>query len=223
MFAMIDEEIVEDLDDSISARTRSRAGRRLLSPAFMKNSQTEGKTGAFHSSARRRLYWNKEAFEAGRPRPRDPPTTWDEMVEMGSQLSIRDDAGNVTQWGLAYFPPAGFPPPGFSTGLVAPWPGWPGQRGGHRGLFRHAGSRRGARRSGLAATEHGIMAPGTLDWGATRRAFMDGEERDSSWTTTRQLTNIRNNATFDFGVGMLPGECRPGAPSGGGNFTLLRS
>ena len=49
---------------------------------------------------------------------------------------------------------------------------------------------------------------------------MDGESA-IVWTTTGNLTNIRNNATFDFGVGMLPANVRPGAPSGGGNFYLF--
>jgi sn-glycerol 3-phosphate transport system substrate-binding protein len=42
------------------------------------------------------------------------------------------------------------------------------------------------------------------------------------WTTTGNLTNIRNNAKFDFGVAMLPANKRRGSPTGGGNFYLFK-
>ena len=41
------------------------------------------------------------------------------------------------------------------------------------------------------------------------------------WTTTGNLTNVRANAPFDFGVAMLPANKRRGAPTGGGNFYLF--
>ena len=34
------------------------------------------------------------------------------------------------------------------------------------------------------------------------------------WTTTGNLTNMRNNAKFDFGVAMLPAAKRKGSPTG---------
>ena len=42
------------------------------------------------------------------------------------------------------------------------------------------------------------------------------------WTSTGNLTNVRNNAPFDFGVAMLPANERRGAPTGGGNFYLFK-
>ena len=41
------------------------------------------------------------------------------------------------------------------------------------------------------------------------------------WTTTGNLTNIRTNATFPFGVAMLPAKRHPGSPTGGGNFYIF--
>ena len=40
------------------------------------------------------------------------------------------------------------------------------------------------------------------------------------WTTTGNLTNVRSNAKFPFGVGMLPAGKRRGSPTGGGNFYI---
>ena len=42
------------------------------------------------------------------------------------------------------------------------------------------------------------------------------------WTTTGNLTNVRNNAKFPFGVAMLPAGKRRGRPTGGGNFYIFK-
>jgi sn-glycerol 3-phosphate transport system substrate-binding protein len=43
------------------------------------------------------------------------------------------------------------------------------------------------------------------------------------WTTTGNLTNVRKNAKFDFGVAPMPKAKRGGSPTGGGNFYLFES
>ena len=42
------------------------------------------------------------------------------------------------------------------------------------------------------------------------------------WTTTGNLTNVRSNAKFDFGVAMLPAGKKRGSPTGGGNFYISK-
>ena len=42
------------------------------------------------------------------------------------------------------------------------------------------------------------------------------------WTTTGNLTNVRTNAKFPFGVAMLPAQKRRGSPTGGGNFYIFK-
>jgi len=42
------------------------------------------------------------------------------------------------------------------------------------------------------------------------------------WTTTGNLTNVKGNAKFDFGVAMLPAGKQRGSPTGGGNFYLFK-
>ncbi len=42
------------------------------------------------------------------------------------------------------------------------------------------------------------------------------------WTTTGNLTNVRNNAKFEFGVAMLPAGRHRGSPTGGGNFYVFK-
>jgi sn-glycerol 3-phosphate transport system substrate-binding protein len=219
MFAMIDEGIVLAWDDFLTEEELETWIGGFY-PSFMRNSQTEGQTwGIPFQRSTPVLYWNKEAFAAAGLDPETPPATWDEMVEFGKTLTQRDASGNVTQWGVR-IPSSGFPSWLF-TGLVA--------SNGQDGLANDAGTEVyfdtpevvGALEYLVSlATEHEVMAPGILDWGATPRAFMDGESA-MIWTTTGNLTNIRNNATFDFGVAMLPANVRRGAPTGGGNFYLF--
>lgn len=71
------------------------------------------------------------------------------------------------------------------------------------------------------STKHGVMEPGIVEWGATPKAFFE-RQTAIMWTTTGNLTNVRTNAPFDFGVAMLPANKRRGAPTGGGNFYLFK-
>lgn len=220
MFAMIDEDIILPWDGFIPEGERD-AFLGGFYASFMRNSQTGGETwGIPFQRSTPVMYYNREAFAAAGLNPDAPPATWAEMVEMGRALTLRDASGTVTQWGLR-IPTSGFPSWLF-TGLVA--------ANGQDGLANDAGTEVYFDTPAVVealdylvslSSEHAIMEPGILDWGATPRAFLDGQAA-IAWTTTGNLTNIRSNATFDFGVAMLPANVRRGAPTGGGNFYLFQ-
>jgi len=42
------------------------------------------------------------------------------------------------------------------------------------------------------------------------------------WHSTGNLTTVKKNAKFDFGVDMLPAKKRRGTPTGGGNFYIFK-
>src|SRR5205823_5534492 len=69
--------------------------------------------------------------------------------------------------------------------------------------------------------KHKVMAPGTIEWGTTPKDFFE-RKIAMMWTTTGNLTNVRTNAKFPFGVAMLPAQKRRGTPTGGGNFYLFK-
>lgn len=219
LFALLDEELILPWNDFIPTAEQDAFFGGFFA-SFMRNSQTEGKTwGVPFQRSTPVMYYNKEAFAAAGLDPEAPPATWDEMVEMGQALTLRDADGNVTQWGVR-IPSSGFPSWLF-TGLVA--------SNGQDSLANDAGTEVyfdtpevvGALEYLVSlANDHGIMEPGILDWGATPQAFMDSQTA-IAWTTTGNLTNIRTNAPFDFGVAMLPANERRGAPTGGGNFYLF--
>ena len=51
--------------------------------------------------------------------------------------------------------------------------------------------------------KHGVMKPGIIEWGTTPKDFFE-RKVGMMWTTTGNLTNVRANAKFPFGVAMLP-------------------
>src|SRR4029453_7627921 len=60
-----------------------------------------------------------------------------------------------------------------------------------------------------------------VEWGTTPKDFFERKVA-MMWTTTGNLTNVKNNAKFDFGVAMLPASKRRGSPTGGGNFYVFK-
>jgi sn-glycerol 3-phosphate transport system substrate-binding protein len=66
-----------------------------------------------------------------------------------------------------------------------------------------------------------IHPPGVVEWGTTPKDFFEGKVA-IMWTTTGNLTNVKKNASFPFGVAMLPAHNGRGSPTGGGNFYLFK-
>ncbi|MEI2762301.1 extracellular solute-binding protein [Methanothrix soehngenii] len=62
---------------------------------------------------------------------------------------------------------------------------------------------------------------GIVEWGTTPKDFFE-KKVAMMWTTTGNLTNVRTNAKFDFGVAMLPAGKQRGSPTGGGNFYVFK-
>jgi len=219
MYTLIDEDAIVPFDDLIKTDA-DRAWLKSFYPAFMENSQTGGKTwGIPFQRSTIVLYYNKDAFKEAGLDPNRPPGTWKEMADYAAKLTKRDAAGNVTQWGVQ-IPSSGFPY-------------W---------LFQGLALENGVNLMNAAGTEvyydkpevigalqywldlinkTKVHPPGIVEWGTTPKDFFERKVA-MMWTTTGNLTNVRSNAKFDFGVAMLPANKRRGSPTGGGNFYLFK-
>jgi len=219
MFTLIDEDVIVPFDDFVSdADKKSWIGG--FYPSFMENSQTGGKTyGIPFQRSTPVLYWNKEAFAEAGLDPNTAPANWDEMVEFGKKLTKKDASGNVTQWGVR-IPSAGFPYWLFQ-GLSTPAGAILANSDGNKTNFNDPKVVEALEYLVDLSAKHGVMQPGSIEWGPTPKAFFE-RETAMMWTTTGNLTNVRNNSPFDFGVAMLPAKERRGAPTGGGNFYLFK-
>lgn len=183
-------------------------------PALMANGRIEGKTwGIPFQRSTIVAYYNKELFSAAGLDPESPPTTWDELISMGKALTNDD-----------------------SYGLMIPSTGYP------YWMFQALAIQNGKEvmsNDGLTTyfddetvvdtlefwqslgQEHGIMPTGTVEWGTLRQAFLEGQTA-MMWHSTGNLTAVKNNASFDFGVAELPANVRLGSPTGGGNFYVFK-
>jgi len=219
MYTLIDEDAIVPFDDLIKTN-EDRAWLKSFYPAFMENSQTGGKTwGIPFQRSTIVLYYNKEAFKEAGLDPNRPPSTWQEMADYATKLTKRDASGNVTQWGVQ-IPSSGFPY-------------W---------LFQALAIENGVNLMNAAGTEvyydkpeviaalqywvdlvnkQKVHPPGIVEWGTTPKDFFERKVA-MMWTTTGNLTNVRQNAKFDFGVAMLPANKQRGSPTGGGNFYVFK-
>jgi sn-glycerol 3-phosphate transport system substrate-binding protein len=219
MFTLIDEDLIVPFDDYIKTDA-DKAWLNGFFPAFMENSQTGGKTyGIPFQRSTPVMYWNKEAFKEAGLDPETPPATWEELVDFGKKLTKKDANGNVTQWGVR-IPSSGFPYWLFQ-GLTTENDVILANSDGNKTNFDDPKVVEALQYLVDLSTKYGVMEPGIVEWGATPKAFF---ERQAAivWTTTGNLTNMRTNAPFEFGVAMLPKHVRRGAPTGGGNFYLFK-
>jgi sn-glycerol 3-phosphate transport system substrate-binding protein len=219
MFTLIDEEAIIPFDPLLKT-PEDQAWLKGFYPAFMANSQTGGKTwGIPFQRSTIVLYYNKPMFKDAGLDPNQPPATWKEMTEMAQKLTKRDGSGKVIQWGVQ-IPASGFPY-------------W---------LFQGLTTENDVQLMNAAGTEtyydkpaviealqywmdltakYKVHPEGIVEWGTTPRDFFERKVA-MIWTTTGNLTNVKNNAKFDFGVAMLPANKRRGSPTGGGNFYLFK-
>lgn len=219
MFTLYDEDLIHAFDD-FATSDDDKAWLKSFYPAFMENSTIDGKTyGIPFQRSTPVLYWNKEAFADAGLDPETAPATWEDMVEMGKALTKKDENGNVTQWGVR-IPSSGFPYWLFQ-GLTTQNDVVLANAEGNQTYFDDPKVVEALEYLVALSTEHQVMAPGIIEWGATPKAFFEGQTA-MMWTSTGNLTNVRQNAPFEFGVAMLPANKRRGAPTGGGNFYLFK-
>ena len=210
-YDLIEQDLVMAFDD-ISGVDKSWLNS--FYPALMANGNIEGKTwGIPFQRSTIVAYYNKDLFRAAGLDPEAPPTTWDEIISMGKTLT-KDG----------------------TYGLMIPSTGYP------YWMFQALAIQNGKEvmsNDGLTtffddgtvidtldfwkslSTEHGIMPEGTVEWGTLRQAFLEGKTA-MMWHSTGNLTAVKNNASFDFGVAEIPANVRKGSPTGGGNFYVFK-
>ena len=183
-------------------------------PALMANGKIEGKTwGLPFQRSTIVAYYNKDMFKAAGLDPEAPPTTWDEMISMGKALTKDGSYGLM-------IPSTGYPYWMFQALAI--------QNGkevmsddGLTTYFDDPAVVETLEFWKSLSQEHGIMPTGTVEWGTLRQAFLEGQTA-MMWHSTGNLTAVKNNASFDFGVAELPANVRKGSPTGGGNFYVFK-
>ena len=164
------------------------------------------------------LYYNKDAFEAAGLDPEQPPKTWDELNEDAKKLTITEN-GQTTQYGIQ------IPSDGYAYWMLQTF--CVEQNGfnlmNETGTETYYDDERTAK--GLefwkSLADDGSMPEGIVAWATTPSDFLEGKTA-MMYHTTGNLTNVKNNANFNFGVAMLPANESYGSPTGGGNFYIFK-
>ncbi len=220
MFTLIDDDLIEPYD-AIATSASDQAWIKSFYPAFMENSQAGGHTwGIPFQRSTIVQYWNKEAFKAAGLNPDQAPKTWDEMVAFGKKLTKRDASGHVSQWGIE-IPSSGFPYWLFQA-LTTQNGAILANQDGTKVAYNDPKVVAAAQFFADLGQKYQVMPKGIIDWGTTPKDFFEGKTA-IMWTTTGNLTNVRNNAKFAFGVAALPSKLRGGSPTGGGNIYIFKT
>jgi sn-glycerol 3-phosphate transport system substrate-binding protein len=213
VYELMEQDLIVPFDDLI-ADGEDRAWLDGFYPALMANGVIDGKVwGVPFQRSTIVLYYNKDMFREAGLDPEAPPKTWDEMVEAAKALT-KDG-----RWGVMV-PSTGYPYWMFQAFAI--------QNGlelmsadGTQTYFDDPAAVEALEFWRGLASEHGVMPEGTTEWGTLRQAFVQGQTA-MMWHTTGNLTAVRSEADFEFGVAMLPAKVQPGSPTGGGNFYIFK-
>ena len=215
LYELIEQDAIVAFDDVVST-DEEKAWLKSFYPTLMENGVTGGKTwGIPFQRSTIVMYYNKDAFRAAGLDPDQPPATWDELVAAGKKLTKSDGS----QWGVM-IPSTGYPY--WMFGALA--------MQNDQVLMNAAGDKTNfdapATIEALEfwkdlGAKHKVMPQGTIEWGTLRQNFLEGRTA-IMWHSTGNLTTVKKNAAFDFGVAMLPANKRRGTPTGGGNFYIFK-
>lgn len=203
------------LDDMIEKDPEAKKMMDDFFPGFMLNSQAEGKTWSvpFQRSTVL-LYYNKDRFKEAGLDPEKAPVNWDEVVDYGKKLSTDG------KWGIEL--PATISGYWIYQALAL--------QAGEGNLMSDDGKEvffnSDAAKEALhywvdLSKKHKVMPEGVLDWNTVPTDFIEGKTA-MMLSTTGNLTNVKNNADFEFGVAYLPENERAATPTGGGNFYIFK-
>jgi sn-glycerol 3-phosphate transport system substrate-binding protein len=215
IYDLIEQDAIVAFDDVVET-AEEKAWLESFYPALMENGQTLGKTwGIPFQRSTIVMYYNKDMFRAAGLDPETPPATWEEMAEAAEALTDAD-AG---RYGLM-IPSTGYPY--WMFGALTMQNGQVLMNGdGTETYFDDPAVVEALQYWRDLGAERGVMPEGTIEWGTLRQNFLEGKTA-MMWHSTGNLTAVKNEADFDFGVAMLPASERRGSPTGGGNFYIFK-
>jgi sn-glycerol 3-phosphate transport system substrate-binding protein len=218
IYELIEQDAIVAFDDIVKT-DEEKAWLNSFYPALMENGKTGGKTwGIPFQRSTIVMYYNKDAFREAGLDPNKPPATWDELVAAGKKLN-KGAAGQMDRWGMM-IPSTGYPY--WMFGALAMQNDQVLMNGaGNETYFDAPATIEALQFWRDLGDKHKVMPSGTIEWGTLRQNFLEGKTA-IMWHSTGNLTTVKKNAKFDFGVAMLPAGKRRGTPTGGGNFYIFK-
>ena len=215
-FTMASTKMAMPLDDLIAADPEGQAFVDDFIDGFMLDSYVDGQTYSIpFQRSTMVMFYNKDAFKEVGLDPEAPPANWTEMVEYAQKLTNdkRYGVGIALNSGSAQWAFTGFSLENCTNGVGLMNPN------GKEVYFNTPENIEALQLWLDLQNKYNCMAPGIVQWTDLPTQFLAGEVA-MIYHTTGNLTNIKNNATFDFGVCFMPAGRQYGAPTGGGNFYI---
>ena len=220
MHSLQDQDILVSLDE-IGLDADAKRWLEGFYPAFLANSHVDGKTWSVPFQRSTAIfYYNKAAFTDSGLDPEKFPTTWATLAETAAKLVRRDAAGNVTRWGIKMASDLG----------NAQWTFGALANQAEQALMNEAGTEVYFNKPktieamafwrGLAE-KHRATPDGVSAWPQLSPDFLSGNTAIIQHTTGN-LANVRDKASFPFGVAGLAGKNAPRTVVGGGNLYFFK-
>ncbi len=220
MHALQDLDILASLED-VGLDAEGKKWLEGFYPAFLANSRADGKLWSIpFQRSTAVMYYNKAAFAEAGLDPEKFPRTWAELQAAAIKLTKKDAAGKVTRWGVKMAADTGNAQ--WTFGALANQAGHVlMNEAGTETYFNHPKAIEAlAYWRGLGTS--GASPDGVSNWGQLSPDFLEGNAAIIQHTTGN-LTNIRANAKFPFGIVGLPGKDGPRTVVGGGNIYFFKN
>ncbi|MBP1965439.1 ABC transporter substrate-binding protein [Paenibacillus aceris] len=166
------------------------------------------------------LYYNKDLFKKAGLNPDKAPSNWTEMREAASKLTVKDSAGKTSQWGIE------IPSTGYQYWMLQALSLQTGtnivSNDGKNVYFNKPEVQEALQYYTDLGLKDKVMPEGTLEWATVPSDFISGKTA-MMYHTTGNLTKVKTDAKFDFGVSFLPANKKYGSPTGGGNLYVFKS
>jgi sn-glycerol 3-phosphate transport system substrate-binding protein len=159
------------------------------------------------------LYYNKDKFKEVGLDPGKAPANWTELRDYAKQLTTAD------QWGLE------IPSTGYQYWMLQALALQSGgnimSNDGKQVFFDKPHVEEALQfYLDLGKTDK-VMPEGPIEWATVPSDFISGKTA-MMYHTTGNLTRVKNEAAFDFGVSFLPANKQLGSPTGGGNLYVFK-
>lgn len=166
------------------------------------------------------MYYNKDLFKKAGLDPEKAPANWNELKEAASKLTVKDASGKVTQWGLE------IPSTGYQYWMLQAMSLQSGtnimSNDGKKVYFNKPEVQEALQFYADLGRKDKVMPEGTLEWATVPSDFISGKTA-MMYHTTGNLTKVKTDAKFNFGVAFLPANKKYGSPTGGGNLYVFKN
>lgn len=216
LFLLNDLGAIDPLDSYINADSDGKAYIDNFYAPFLANSQTGGKTWSIpFQRSTVVMYYNKDLFKKAGLDPEKPPQTWEELRQDAKQLTVANQ-----QWGVEVPSTIG------CYWLLQAFDLENGDNimnsDGTKVYFDRPDNVEALQFVTDLSRVDKVMPTGTIDWKTSPTDFIN-QKTAMLYHTTGNLTSIKQNAKFDFGVAFLPKNKHYGTPTGGGNFYIFKN